>query len=611
MTREVRLTVNKSAETESLPTQRKPAFVSLLFPRCGDVLRKSNHRTASTGPDTLDPARDHCDAVGCLTLFSIIVHAMNVTRILIFAVICCRMAVCSAADSAVSVRSNGLAIIDWVIIACYAGGTIGLGWYYSRQQSSTEEYFVGDRKMNPIFVGVSLFATLLSTISYLSMPGESLGKGPVGMTIFLTLPVVYLVVAYGLLPVYMKQQVTSAYELLEDRLGLSVRLLGAFLFILLRLTWMSLLVFVTAQAMVIMMGLGDQYIPVIALVTGFVAVIYTSLGGLRAVIITDFMQTILLYGGALLVLALICFDLGGFGWFPTEWNDSWDTQPFFPDSLSTRASFVGAFASFLVWFVCTAGGDQTSVQRFMSTSSASAARRALATQLTVSVIVGVTLGLVGFALLGYYEAHPELVPAGASLKENADKMFPHFIGFHLPVGIAGLVVAAMFAAAMSSIDSGVNSITAVVMTDGFDRLGSRALTERQHVVLARCLAFGIGAVAVVGSSMMGLVPGNFSEVTTRTANLLTTPIFGLFFFALFVPFASPAGAWIGTCFGTLTAVLVGFCGPIFGTVPGTDLPPISFYWIGPMALTANIMTGCIGSLIFPTRPKAGADTAVT
>ena len=109
--------------------------------------------------------------------------------------------------------------------------------------------------------------------------------------------------------------------------------------------------------------------------------------------------------------------------------------------------------NYVVWYVCTAGGDQTSVQRFMATQDAKAARLAYATQLCTSVIVGVTLGLVGLALLGYFHAHPERLPEGMSLRENADKVFPHFIAFHLPVGISGLVVAAMFAAAMSSIFS--------------------------------------------------------------------------------------------------------------------------------------------------------------
>lgn len=538
---------------------------------------------------------------------------------------------CLGADRATpATPSAGLAVIDWFIIAVYGCGTIGLGWFYSRRQQSTQEYFVGSGSMNPILVGVSLFATLLSTISYLSMPGETLGKGPVNMMSMFALPVVFAIVGFFLLPVYMRQRVTSAYELLEEKLGLSVRLLGAGMFILLRLAWMSLLIFLTAKALTIMLGVGEDQIPWIALVTGLVAVVYTSLGGLRAVIITDLMQTLLLYGGALLVLGMITYDLGGLEWFPVAWNPEWDTQPIFSTDVSTRVTVVGTLLNYVVWYVCTSGGDQTSVQRFMATKDASAARWALATQLSVSVIVALTLGCVGFALLGYFTAHPELLPADISLKDNADKVFPYFIAYRLPPGISGLVVAAMFAAAMSSIDSGVNSITAVVMTDGLDRFGRAPKTERQHVALARCMAFGIGAVVVLASTKMGAIPGNITAVTTKTANLLTTPIFGLFFFALFVPFATPKGVWIGTALGTLTAAAIAFSGPlalslylIFGVDPnslGTSLvetidsetgktilscpDPISFQWIAPTAITVDILTGTLASLLFPRTAKS-------
>ena len=308
---------------------------------------------------------------------------------------------------------------------------------------------------------------------------------------------------------------------------------------------------------------------------------------------------------------------------PTQWNPEWDTQPFFSTDLSTRVTVVGTLLNYFVWYACTLGGDQTSVQRFMATEDAGAARRALATQIAVGAIVAVTLGLVGFALLGYFQAHPERLSSELSLSDDADKVFPHFIAFHLPPGVSGLVVAAMFAAAMSSIDSGVNSITAVVVTDlAGRRHRSRTLSavepsgpatqdpqenspyrspladsgDRQ-VASARWLAFGIGAIVVVGSSFMGAIPGNITAVTTKTANLLSTPIFALFFFALFVPFASPRGVVAGAVCGTATAVFIAFSGPI----TGSEIDPISFQWIAPIAITVNIVTGCLGSWLMPRR----------
>lgn len=495
---------------------------------------------------------------------------------------------------------GGLTWIDWVIVAVYAISTLTLGWYFSRRQKSTSEYFVGSGNMNSVLVGVSLFATLLSTISYLSMPGEVLGKGPVYMTNLLALPLVFLFVGYVLLPVYMRYRVTSAYELLETRLGLSVRMLGVAMFLCLRLVWMSLLVYLTAKALTVMIGVGDDWIPAIVLVTGLISVTYASLGGLRAVVITDLMQTILLFSGAVLVIVMVTIDFGGFGWFPTEWQANWDTQPLFSFDPSTRVTVLGAILTVLVWQICTAGGDQVSVQRFMSTKDASAARRSFATQMTVSTVVAITLSCVGFALLAFFEAHPDFIPADMSLKDDADKIFPHFIAFHLPVGISGLVVSAMFAAAMSSIDSGVNSITAVVTTDILGRFGNKPKTERGQLYVARVLAFGIGAAVVIGSMFVGQIPGNITEVTNKTVNLMVPMIFSLFFFALFVPFSNPIAVWIGWGCGMTTAILIGFSGQLFGVDPITELPPVSFQWIGPTSLLVNIAVGTIMSLIITT-----------
>ena len=257
----------------------------------------------------------------------------------------------SPSTTGTPLATGGLTGLDWVLIGLYALTTILLGWYFGRRRQSRQEYFVGSGQMNPLLIGVSLFATLLSTISYLSIPGEAAGKGPINMTAMLALPLVYLTVGYLLLPVYMRQKVTSAYELLEDRLGLGIRLLGASMFLLLRLVWMSLLIYVAAKAVTVMLGIdywilhygaADQWItgvsqkidwiiqfhegeiwiscvPVIVLFTGFVALIYTTLGGLRAVVITDFMQTALLFGGALLVIVHVTLDRGGLQWFPTTW----------------------------------------------------------------------------------------------------------------------------------------------------------------------------------------------------------------------------------------------------------------------------------------------------
>ncbi len=514
-----------------------------------------------------------------------------------------------AAPSAAPV--HGLIWIDWVVVALYMATTLFIGWRCSQGDRTTSSYFIGSGRMNPVLIGISLFATLLSTITYMSLPGETLGKGPAFITNYLSYPFIFVVVAFGLLPLYMRHRVQSAYELLEERLGLSVRLLGASLFLLLRLVWMSLMIYLTSNAIAIMAGIGEEWVPLIAAVSGLVTIIYTSMGGLRAVVITDLMQTVLLYGGALLVIGTVTVKMGGFSWFPTEWRGNWDRQVVFSWDWSERVTVVGSILSVFFWVVATMGGDQVSVQRFMATENIRAARRALAVQLGISIVVGLTLACVGFALLGYFEAFPQRLGEGLDLKQNADKVFPHYIAFHLPPVISGLVVSGLFAAAMSSLDSGVNSITAVVMRDFLDRFGYGAKSDAEHFRLARWMAFGIGAVVVTGSTFMKHVPGNFTAVTGKTVNFFTVPIFCLFVFALVIRFASPIGVWIGTACGVIAAGLIAFSGPLFvpGFDPKTMNDPVSFQWMQLAAFLATMIGGCLGSLVFPRRDAAKSPRA--
>jgi SSS family solute:Na+ symporter len=152
---------------------------------------------------------------------------------------------------------------------------------------------------------------------------------------------------------------------------------------------------------------------------------------------------------------------------------------------------------------------------------------------------------------------------------------------------------------MSSIDSGVNSITAVVMTDFLDRLGSKPDTEAKHLRLARLLAVGIGAIVVSLSTFMEYIPGNFMAVTNKTVNLLTVPIALLFFFALYVPFANAPGVWIATVASVTVAALIAFSGVIFGVDPQTGLDPVSFQWISPAALVVGMIVGLVACKLIP------------
>ena len=478
---------------------------------------------------------------------------------------------------------TGLHWIDGVVVAIYACGMLALGAYYSFRQKNSDEYFVGDRAMNPFLIGVSIFVTVFSTISFLSTPGEIISNGPVMLVGSLTIPIVYCIVGYLMVPVYMRYKVTSAYELLEVRLGVRARLVGATLFILLRLSWMATLIYFACLAMLTMLGLEEKWLPLVTFAVGSIAIGYSSVGGLRAVVITDFIQFLLLFGGAALVIATATYHLGGFSWFPTSWNPTWDTQPLF-GGLTVRVTVFASLLHGIVWWVCTAGADQTAIQRFMATGDARAARHSFLINSLAGLGVSAVLAGVGFSLLAFYQADADRL-LGLTISEDADRLFPLFISHHLPIGLSGLVVSGMFAAAMSSIDSGVNSITAVVMTDYVERFRREKLSEKTRTRSSKLMAAGIGMFVVLTSSLLQFVPGNFLEISMRTQGMFVTPLFALFLFALFVKPASEIGAITGALVGLAAAAVIAYWEQL------TGYPAISFQWILSGSLTVAVLAG--------------------
>jgi SSS family solute:Na+ symporter len=499
-------------------------------------------------------------------------------------------------------ESRGLSWPDWTVIALYGAFMLGFGCYFLRKQTSTEEYFLASRNMNPNLIGISMFATLLSTISYLGSPGEVIKHGPMSAVgNILIMPFVYLVAGYILIPAVMRLKITSAYEILEARLGVQVRVLGAVLFMMTRLVWMAMLTYIAAKLLVEMLDWSEQRIPWVVVVMGLVAVVYTALGGLRAVIITDLFQFVFLVGGAILTVVLITVEMGGFGWVPTQWAPHWDVQPLFSWNFTTRVTMFGAMAATFCWWICTAGSDQVAIQRYLATRDAKSARRAFLVNAIADVGVMILLYLVGFALLGLFLAQPHMIPDGRSPIEGADYLFPRYIANYLPIGVAGLVIAAMFAAAMSSLDSGINSIVTVISKDFIDRFRRKKGRDGEvptiNVRLARILALLIGIAVVLLSSLIGIVPGNIIEVTNKTNGLFIGPLFCLFVLALFIPGSTSFGTIIGAVYGFTTAFTYAYWDALTG---GSHA--LSFQWILPAALVVNLLVGVSLSRV-PTRGR--------
>jgi SSS family solute:Na+ symporter len=443
--------------------------------------------------------------------------------------------------------------------------------------------------MSPWKVGLSLFASLLSTITYLGIPGEMIKYGPMALAQLIAIPFIAVVVGWLLIPYIMKLRITSAYEILETRLGSSVRILGSCFFLTLRLFWMSLVIYATADVVLVpVMELDSSAVPWICVVLGLVTVLYTSMGGLRAVVLTDVIQTGILIGGAILMVLLITFELGGVGqWWPSEWPEHWQEPVFWYDP-AVRFTFFGAALSYFTWFVCTAGSDQMAIQRYLATRDAPAARQMFMTALLGNVVLWPFLAAVGLTLLAFFQARPEMLGAGQSALDNADKLLPVYIAKGLPMGISGIVIAGLLAAAMSSLSSGLNSACSVITTDFFERFSRKQKRpEAGRVRLARYVSFILGVVVVVMGTLIGQIEGNILELCYKIGTLLVAPLFLLFFLALFIPWATPFGTHIGTAFSVAIAVGIAYFN-IFG---------LTFQWMMPVSFVTGVIVGSLASLV--------------
>ncbi len=521
--------------------------------------------------------------------------------------------------------ATGMTSLDGAVIAVYAVGMLAVGAFYARRTRNTEDYLLGGRTMRASSVGLSLFATLLSTITYLALPGEMINKGPVILWSMLAIPIAYVVVGYFLIPHFMRLRVTSAYEILERRLGLEIRLIASIIFLLTRLFWMALIIYITAdKVIVVMMRWPASATPYVAAALGLVTVVYTSMGGLRAVVFTDVIQSFILLGGGVASIVLITVRMGGVAeWWPDQWSPNWDAQPVFSSDPTVRVTVVGSIVYMTVWWICTAGSDQMAIQRYLATRDERAARRVFLITGVSNVVVTLCLASLGFALLGYYRAHPDELAPGMSIEAAADKLFPHYIVHALPPGVTGLVISGLLAAAMSSLSSGINSACSVVSEDFVERIRDRpagafevvvdspashpvprmapsvihpspaaaAQRDRLRMRQTRLIAALTGLLVVALSTFMGRVPGNIMEVTVRTNHVFVAPLFGLFFMALFVPFATRFGTVVGALTGCTVAVVIAYWDMLTGG------PTLSFQWISLFSLAANLAVGCTVSLL--------------
>lgn len=481
--------------------------------------------------------------------------------------------------------------LDWLVLVAYGCLMLGVGWFFAGRNRTADDYLLGGRRMSPIALGLSLFATLVSTLSYLGLPGEMIAYGPMMTTQLAAHPLIFVIVGYGLIPLLMRQPVTSAYEILQSKLGTSIRMAGAGAFLLLRIGWLATILFATSRVVLVpLLGIDPRWTAWLCVALGVVTAAYASLGGIKAVVTTDAIQSITMLAGALVTLGVITVRMGGVAqWWPREWPSHWQAPSwgFDPDC---RLSFGILVLSTTLWYVCTNGSDQMSIQRFLSSRDAPGARKTLAVSQIADVLVSLLLALTGMAVLAFYQAHPSEFARGETVSTVADQLFPTFIMTQMPMGLSGVVLAAILSAAMSSLSAGVNSTCAVLDRDFLSRRSGAASSEADTVRRLRRLTWLVALVAVAVSLVNLFIAGNLLERCFKLINLLTAPLFVLFFLALFVRWATGFGAWLGFLASIAAAVTIAYAKDL-------DLPlRINFVWMMPCSLLVGVIVGTLGSL---------------
>lgn len=480
--------------------------------------------------------------------------------------------------------SASFTLLDWSIVVLMLVAMMLIGAFSSKSNNTSSEFMTGGKHQKTGIVGLSLFATMMSALSYLSCPGETIKNGPFFIAGILSYPISGWVVGKFLIPRFCKFNVASGYQLLEIELGRNTRLLASLFFILLRMLWMSTILYATVSIAILpILGIDTSWAAIISLCIIAVTVLYTSLGGMNAVLKTDALQSVVMFLGAIVTIVIIVVSLIPYEtnigmvtnhWPPIEWKPS----------ISTRMTLINLILMELCWQISTAGSDQMAIQRYLSVKGSKEAAHSYYISLASSALIKILLTIVGLLVLLYFSFVPSTLPEGMDVITDADALFPYFIRAGLPAGVTGLIAAALMAAAMSSISSGLLSVSTVIHED-FRRSKSNS-HQISSVKRIRNISFVVGLIVALSYFFVASIPGNLYDLMMKVVNLVVSPLFVLFFAALFIKGCTDNAAVIGGVASLIVALLVAF---VF-------TEQISPLWVMPMSLIAGVVISYLTSI---------------
>jgi len=476
--------------------------------------------------------------------------------------------------------------LDYAVLALYFLLMIGIGWWSSRHQNSTDDYFKGGEKIPGWATGLSIFGAKLSAITFIGIPAKTYAKDWTYFFMLMTIVMAMPFVIRYFIPFYRRLNATSAYEYLEKRFNYSTRFLGAVLYILLQLGRMGIVLLLPSIALSVVTGID---VMTGILIMGVVSVFYTVLGGIEAVIWTEVVQVVILLGGALLSLGLIPFLLEG------DWHTHLTTLSHYGklkvfdfrfdwSSSTFWVVLIGGFSLNLIQYGC----DQTVVQRYLTTKDQKTAENSLRLGAWMTVPSTIIFFSIGTLLYLFYQQQPEKVNIAL---ESQDTIYPWFIVNELPQGIAGLVITAIFAAAMGSLNGSVNCVATVFTNDLFKPFAPN-LPEKKYLLTARWVTFGVGVFGTIVALLMAQW-NTYSlwDQFNTILGLFTGSIGGVFMLGIFTTRAHGKGVVIGLILSTLFQ---------FWVREYTSLNLLMYAFTG---LTSSVLFGYLFSVLLPDTTK--------
>ncbi|MGQ9425250.1 sodium:solute symporter family transporter [Gilvimarinus sp. F26214L] len=398
--------------------------------------------------------------------------------------------------------------LDLLTLLIYLGGILAIGFYFSRRNNSTEEYFLGGRQFAGWVVGLSLVGTSISSVTFLAYPADGFKAAWLRYLPNLMLPLAAILAVWIFIPIFRRHSLTTAYEYLELRFGPGVRVYGAAAFVLAQLVRISTILYLLALLIHEVTGLDATWSVFVA--GGFVA-LYTIVGGIDAVIWTDVLQTIVLILGGGIALAVIVEALpGGLGQVVdvareqgklsfADWQNG-ETIPLSWDMSLLNKTGTMMLVLGLVNWLTEYSSNQNVVQRYIAARSDGEARKAVWVCVLASLPIWAFYMFLGTALYVFYLQFP--APEVTEMLDGtrkAEQILPWFILRELPVGLTGIVIAAALAAAMSSLDSSINAISTVSINDIYRRFLRPGASDRHYLHVAYAVATGSSLFMIGGA----------------------------------------------------------------------------------------------------------------